>query len=410
MNKKHDLLIRFTWTFFLLLIVLIGQQILVPGIDSVVAGRSLDRVNFLQFISMTTGGQTAVPSLLTLGMRPYMTTMIIWQVVMALDLDVVKQWSQRQIGKVQRWITLIFAIIQGFEMVYFIRDAFLAYDPFNWGINLNVPIALVVLVSGAMFMTWLADFNALHGIGSTVALIIPGIIASIPVGLSNGIGSAITTKFSLTPMHVVLATIIGLVFIILVYYLYQAEMRLMVERPLNASVFDNSYFPMRFLTAGAMPFMFSSSLFMIPRLLVNQTVGPTDAFQRGVVKWFSFQTWQGILLYGLVIILLGYAFGYLNIQPTNVAKEMKENGDYFLNVMPGDDTERFIGWHFSRLSFVGNLILALIGTGPLIVGLYIPGAANFSVLFSSLFILITLVDTISQQVRALRSKNQYKLL
>ncbi|MHA3067045.1 preprotein translocase subunit SecY [Lacticaseibacillus saniviri] len=409
MNKKHDLLSRFAWTCFLLLIVLVGQQILIPGIDPLTAGRSLDQVNFLQFISMTTGGQTAVPSLLTLGMRPYMTMMIIWQVITALDLDVVKQLSQRRVGIIQRFLTLFFSLIQGFEMIYFIRDAFDSNDPWQIGINLNVAIAWIVLVGGAMFMTWLGDFNAVHGIGGTIALIIPGIIASIPTGLSSGVGSAITTSYSLTTQHIIIAVLIGLLFIIVMYYLYQGELHLHVERPLTPSVYASSYFPMRFLTAGAMPFMFSSSLFSVPRLLVNQTVGPTDAFQRWVATWFSFQTWQGILMYGILIVLLGYAFGYLNVQPTNVAKEMKENGEYFLNVMPGDPTEMFLSGHFGRLSLLGNLILALIGVGPLIVGLYIPGTANFSVLFSSLFILITLTDTIIQQVRALRTKDRYSV-
>ncbi|KRM71828.1 preprotein translocase subunit SecY [Lacticaseibacillus brantae] len=410
MNKKHDLRNRFIWTFFLLLIVLIGQDITIPGIDPTVASEQLSKVDFIQFVSMTTGGQTAIPAILTLGMRPFMTQMIIWQVVTALDLDVVKQWSQKKTGVIQRFVTLFFAMLQGFEMVYFIRNAFLPNDPWHLGINLNVIIAWLVLVAGSMFMTWLGDFNGMHGIGSAIALIMPSIIAGIPNALRTGIGTAITTRYELTPDHIVIALLVALIFIAVIYYLYQAEMRLPVERPLIPSAYSTSYLPMRLLTAGAMPFMFSSSLFMLPRLLVNQTVGPTDAFQRWVSVWFSFQSWQGIIMYAIVVILLGFAFGYLNIQPANVAKSMKESGNYFLNVMPGDDTERFLTGHFARLSFVGNLILALIGVGPLILGRYVDGAANFSVLFSNLFILITLMDTIIQQVRALRTKDHYSIL
>jgi len=410
MNKKHDLRNRFIWTFFLLLIVLIGQDITIPGIDPVVASAQLSKVDFIQFVSMTTGGQTAIPAILTLGMRPYMTQMIIWQVVTALDLDVVKQWSQKKTGVIQRFLTLFFAMLQGFEMVYFIRNAFLPNDPWGLGINLNVIIAWLVLVAGSMFMTWLGDFNGMHGIGSAIALIMPSIIAGIPNALQTGIGTAITTHYALTPDHIIIALLVALIFIAVIYYLYQAELRLPVERPLIPSAYSTSYLPMRLLTAGAMPFMFSSSLFMLPRLLVNQTVGPTDGFQRWVSEWFSFQSWQGIIMYALVVILLGFAFGYLNIQPANVAKSMKESGNYFLNVMPGDDTERFLTGHFARLSLVGNLILALIGVGPLILGRYVNGAANFSILFSNLFILITLMDTIIQQVRALRTKDHYSIL
>jgi len=409
MDKKHDLRNRFIWTFFLLLIVLIGQEIVIPGIDPVVADQALNKVDFIKFVSMTTGGQTAIPTLLTLGMRPYMTQMIIWQVVTALDLDVVKQWSQKKTGVIQRFLTLFFAMLQGFEMIYFIRNAFIPNDPWNLGININVIVAWIVLVAGSMFMTWLGDFNAVHGIGSAIALIIPSIIAGIPNALITGVGTAITTQYELTIEHTIVAVIIGLIFVTVMYFLYQGELRLPIERPMVQNSYANSYLPMRFLTAGAMPFMFSSTVFMVPRLLVNQTVGPTNSFQRAISTWFSFQTWQGIVIYAAVVIVLGFAFGYLNIQPANVAKSMKESGNYFLNVMPGDDTERFISGHFARLSLLGNLVLALIGVGPLIVGMYVPGAANFSILFSNLFILITLMDTIIQQVRALRAKDHYAI-
>lgn len=98
----RDLFKRCGWTVFLICIYLLGQQVYLPNVDVFSASQSLQGVPFLQMLSLTTGGQTGIPTLLSLGMQPYMTTLIIWQAVTSLDLDSMRRLSQKQIGYIQR--------------------------------------------------------------------------------------------------------------------------------------------------------------------------------------------------------------------------------------------------------------------------------------------------------------------
>ena len=190
----------------------------------------------------------------------------------------------------------------------------------------------------------------------------------------------------------------------------EAELHIPIERPLLENDLAKSYLPIRLLVAGSMPFMFSSSMFSLPTYFINQTVGPTNEFQRQIIKWFSYNTPQGIFSYAMVMVFLGYAFGYMNMQPSKIAKNLKESGDYIINQVPGDMTNRFLLRHFSLMSIWGNSILVIIAVTPLIIGLKYPFVANYSVVLGQVFILVTIMDTVSAQMRALWYKNRYRVI
>lgn len=172
---------------------------------------------------------------------------------------------------------------------------------------------------------------------------------------------------------------------------------------------SDSYLPIKVLTSAGMPFMFSSSLFMLPRYFVNQTVGPTTPLQHAIVTWFSYRTPQGILVYALVLILLNYAFGYINLQPSRQAKTLRESDDYLIGVPAGDATEAVIMHHFNLLTFISNFLILLVGVGPLIVGLWYPAAVNYSLYLGSVLILAGMVGGVADQIKGLINKNRYQI-
>lgn len=199
-------------------------------------------------------------------------------------------------------------------------------------------------------------------------------------------------------------------FIVIMTIINEAELRIPVERPMLENDLAKSYLPIRLLVAGSMPFMFSSSLFTLPTYFINQTLGATSDFQRGIIKWFSYNTPQSIFSYAMVMVFLGYAFGYMNMQPSKIAKSLKESGDYIIDQIPGEMTNRFLLRHFSLMSIWGNFILVVIAVVPLIIGLKYPPIANYSVMLGQVFILVTIMDTVSSQMRALWYKNRYQVI
>lgn len=404
--NKHLFLKRILWTAFFVVIYQMGQHIYIPTIDIFSAQQALGSVPFFRLVALTTGGQMSVPMILSLGMRPYMTGMIIWQAVMAMDLDSVKRMTLRQQGYVQRLITLVLAIIQSVEMVYAMDRSFKPFYLPGTEIDISMVIGLIVLIAGALFTTWLADLNAQKGLGGTVALILPGIFAGLPETLHSGLG----VVFPQTMQNLIWVAVVTVIFVVIIVFLNQGELRIPIQRPLLEASYASSYLPIRFFTAGAMPFMFATSFFSFPRYFINSTMGPVGRWQKIIFQWTSFSTIQGIMLYGLVTILLGYAFGLINLQPTDEAKQLKESGDYIFGTYPGDSTEHLIMHHFWLLSFWSNLVLLLVAVGPLIVGLKIPGVANFSPFLGSIMILVTIIDTIKEQVLALWNKDRYHII
>jgi preprotein translocase subunit SecY len=407
---NRSLIKRCLWTLLLVLILAAGQQIVLPSIDGLAATQALTKQggSFLQIFGSVTGGRLTVPALFSLGLSPYMTSMIVWSAVQSLDLPGVSAMSVRAIGMVQRFFTLIIASLQALAMV---RTVAPALQPMplvlgDYSYDMSAWFTGIILVAGAMFTAWLADLNNDKGIGSTVIMIVPGIIINIPGSLQRGWGGV---TYALTPQHIAVAAVVAVLFTFCAVWLYKIEVRLPLQRPMLESSYGDSYIPIKLLTAGAMPFMFSTSLFSLPMYVVKGTSLNGTPMGHAIMQWTSYQSWRGLVLYAVVLMLLGYAFGYLNTRPVQTAKSLKYSSDYFYDVAPGDATERFLTHHFFVICTLGNLVEIVIGIVPLLLENVYPGAANFSLFLGNLFIIVTIFDTIMQQFRALRSKYQYQL-
>ncbi|MFT9039329.1 preprotein translocase subunit SecY [Schleiferilactobacillus harbinensis] len=396
---------RMAWTLLLIIIYMFGQQIYLPNVDIFSASQSLQGVPFLQMLAFTTGGQLGMPTILSLGMQPYMTTLIIWQAVTSLDLDGVRHLSQKQVGYIQRGLAIVLGTIQAISFVYLMGNSFLPLYVGPANINVTPAITVVTLVTGSLFTMWLADQNGQRGIGGTVTMIIPGLLAGLPTTLQRGLGG---TAFKMTHVHIAVTVVITLVFVAVAVYLNHAELRLPLQQPLIENRFTDSYMPVKLLASGGMPFMYSMSLFSFPTYFLNGRITLT-ASEQTLIRWFLFTHWEGIVTYSVIIVILAFAFGYISLQPATVARNLKESGDYFFSVAPGAATSHFLTRHFVLLTIWSSFFLVLIGAVPLIVGLSVRGAANFSQYLGGLLILVTILDNVLEQVRALWNKNRYEL-
>ncbi|GEO67707.1 hypothetical protein [Levilactobacillus spicheri] len=409
MHRYREFLTSLGWTALILAVFVIGQTIPLPNVDLTSAETAVQHVTFLRLFGNVTGSDFSNQTLFSVGMGPFMSAMIIWQAVQAIGDEAIGHLSPRQVSFGKYGITLLLAIAQSFQLVYLVRGSLDTFYLPGTQIDITFIGTMLILIAGALFVAWLANMNAAIGIGSSVALIIPGIVRGIPNNLIRGFGDAETVPLKITATSLTVAVVIGAVFLLFSVITNAAELRLPIERPMLDREHSNSYLPIKVLTSAGMPFMFSSSLFMLPRYFVNQTVGPTTPLQHLIATWFSYRTPQGILMYTVVLLLLNYAFGYINLQPTRQTKSLKESDDYLLGTYPGDATEAAIMQHFNRLSFISSIITLIIGVGPLLVGLIWPVAANYSLYLGSLMILAGMTIGVADQIRGLITKNQYQI-
>ncbi|USS90022.1 preprotein translocase subunit SecY [Fructilactobacillus carniphilus] len=407
--RKHLLLTRVLWTLAILVIYLLGQAIIIPGIDPAVAKAILHQQTYLQMMGITIGSQFQVPTLFSLGLGPYMIGLIVWQAITALDLDWVNRLTVNQTGYIQKIISLFLAVLQGFQMLVYISPALV---PVSF-MNMTIPMEfvqtgiLVILIAGAMLTIFMGNMNTEKGLGGISILILPGVLLGMPRMLQAGWQ---TLNYKLTVPHLITAAIVSLVVIILIVMLLQIELRIPLQRPLMEGSGAASYLPFKLLLAGAMPFMFSSTLFLVPRGLLSSNVAlRNNGFAQFVQAITNQQTVAGIINYAVIIMLLTYGFGFITVQPLRLSKQMKENNEYILDVFPGHATTEYLMKSFWLMATIGGLCLVVIATVPLIIGLKWPGIANYTIYIGSLAILITLIQGLWEQIRALYSKSHYRV-
>ncbi|KRK58034.1 preprotein translocase subunit SecY [Fructilactobacillus fructivorans] len=393
---------RGSFTIFLLALFELGGFILIPGFQLKNYAGALDQNAYINLISSNFGSQITVPSLFALGLGPYMTALIVWQVITTVDDKTTSRMSQKVSGYWQKGITFVLAALQALAM----SKLFLRYRPKTLGFDDETFFWFIftVLLAGAMLIVWLADVNKDLGVGGVSIFIIPGLVKNLPTVLDSGLKKPL--NFSIIGWIIV--AIIVILFVYITVFVNEGEYRIPVERIGVNSFLTDSYIPIKVLVSGAMPFMFALSLFSIP-LLVVSNLNVNAKLSKIISLLFSYHTWQGIVSYGLIIIVLSYLFAFVNFQPNIIAKSLKESGDYIFNLAPGKETEKYLTGQVNIMSFVGTIYILLIALAPLVVGLYFPIVTNFSFLFGSLFILITILDGISQEILALIYKYRYRI-
>lgn len=404
MKNQKELIRRIIASFFLLFIVEIGKHIQVPFfISEKIPEESTSLI--LKFLATSTGGNFTVPTLFSLGMGPYMTALIIWTTISMIDTESIGNLSTKRIGYIQRSLTLLFAILQSCALVLKFRSSMIDQKAIGGSIVLLFLGAVLLLTAGGLFVAWLADINIDKGIGGQSLFIVPGLLMNIPAMLISGQ----TESVHLSQNFIIGLVMVTLVFIYLTLFLYNAEYRINIERTGIDSRFNNSYIPIRLLPAGAMPFVFAVTVFSMPQLLLlNEKWGDTG-FSNFITTYFSFNNVRGIFTYGLILYVLGYGFSFINVRPYDIAKNLKETGDYILNVAPGKQTERYILKRLSTVALLGNSYLVIVSMIPLLIGLQNQIISNLAFYFGSIFMLIIILETITNEIRFLFSRHTYRI-
>ncbi|SJZ82299.1 preprotein translocase subunit SecY [Pilibacter termitis] len=404
MKKNKILFQRIIYSGLLLFLLQLGRNVLLPGMKVVPLSNSSEN-QFLEFITRTTGGDFFNPSFFSLGMGPYMTALIIWTTLTVSEFDWIKNLSERAKGYFQRGLTFVFAVIQA--MIFLpklkaVQD--FGQDPTIFHLSAST-MTILYLITGGMFLSWLADRNCENGIGGQSLFIVPSVMANIPAMLVSGK----TGKVSFQPSFLLILSIVTIVFVVVTIFLYNSEYRINIERIGVTSEFTHSYIPIRLLTSGAMPFMFAVTFFSLPNLLLMNEKVKDTIFSYWLSRLFSYNTVEGIFTYGVVIYLLALSFSFINVRPYDIAKNLRESGDYVLGLPPGNKTQRFFTRKVWMISSIGSLYLVLVSMIPLFIGLKNDLYSNLSFYFGSIFMLIIILENITKEVKFIYQMENYTI-
>lgn len=395
---------KFLWTLFFLFIYVLGTKLTLPFVDMSKAVAMDGTSTTLNYATALMGGNLRSMSLFSVGLSPWMSSMLIWQMfavskrlgLSKLPLEV--QERRRML------LTLVIALIQSVALVLNLplQEA--------GGVDMTTIMVLdtLVLMAGTYFLIWLTDLNAAMGLGGSIMIVMASMIAYIPQDIWNSI-----QELKISSLWLALMLVFSLVFLYLAVTVERSKYRIPVNKINIHNRFKKySYLDIRLNPAGGMPIMYAMTLVSIPQyfLLIIHFLQPDNQLIEQWIEALSMGSPAWFILYLLTIFILALAFAFINISGDQIAERMQKSGEYIENVYPGGATRRYINGLVTYFALVGAFYLILISGLPMIVVLLDIRYLRLSMIPGIFMIFIGMVFSIKDEVDALTLNDRYRSL
>ena len=402
--KIPELKRRIGWVLILLAVYRIGVFIPTAGIDGARLKSFIGQQSGTLFglFNMFSGGSFQRFSIFTLGIMPYISSSIIFSLLTAVipSLEAMQKEGEagrKKITRYTRYGTVLLSVIQGFGISVWLEslqvgNMGVVNEP-GWGFRL---MTILTLTAGTSFLMWIGEQINEHGIGNGISLIIfAGIVASIPSALRNTFQlfqnnelQFFTLLFLIALMVVVIAAII---------YFETAQRRIPIQyakKVVGRKVYagQSTHLPLKINSSGVIPPIFASSILLFPATLASFIELP-------FISQLQSSLQPGSLFYNVVFVslIIFFCFFYtaLQINPNDMADNLKKYGGYIPGIRPGKKTAEFIDRVLSRVTTGGAIYLCVVCVLPtiLITKLNVPFYFGGTAL---LIVIGVALDTISQ--------------
>jgi len=392
--KIPELRDKIFFTLFMLFIARVGANIPLPGIDPTPLQEFFDAQSrsgggsLLGLYNMFTGGALLRGAIFALGIMPYISASIVFQLLTAVVPTLSRLQQEGEVGRQKitqytRYATLVICLVQSVLLILTLQNPqqiFPDYDVSRYGNIIMVSqgwfmlTSVIFLTSGTMLLMWLGEQITSRGIGNGISILITvGILADLPAAI------VLTYQLFTAPVGETAQLGLGegilmLLFLFLVIagvvMVTQAVRKIPVQyakRVVGRKVFggQSSYLPLKVNYSGVMPIIFASAIMMFFTTVLSQLGAAINA------NWlrdsgFFFQ--QGEFSYYMVFGILIFAFSYFWVsvmfKPVQIADDLKKYGGYVPGVRPGEPTARYLDYTMTRLTLAGAAFLTLIAILP----------------------------------------------
>ncbi len=401
---KPVIIKKFLWTLFFLFIYVLGTKLTLPFIDMSKAAAMDGTSTTLNYATALMGGNLRSMSLFSVGLSPWMSSMLIWQMfAVSKRLNLSKLPMEVQERR-RMLLTLVIALIQSAALVLNLplQEA--------GGVDMTTIIVLdtLVLMAGTYFLIWLTDLNAAMGLGGSIMIVMASMIAYIPQDIWNSI-----QELKISSLWLALMLIFSLVFLYLAVTVERSKYRIPVNKINIHNRFKKySYLDIRLNPAGGMPIMYAMTLVSIPQyvLLIVHFLQPDNQLIEQWIEALSMGSPAWFILYLLTIFILALAFAFINISGDQIAERMQKSGEYIENVYPGGATRRYINGLVTYFAIVGAFYLIMIAGLPMMVVLLDIRYLRLSMIPGIFMIFIGMVFSIKDEVEALTLNDRYRSL
>ena len=413
--KIQDLRNKILFVLGIFVIFRIMATIPIPGIDAQRMREFFEANQLFGLMNMFTGGALDNLSIVMLGLGPYITSVIILQLLTMIFPQLERMYKEegeagrQKFNQYGRILTIPLAALQGFGMLTLLqRQNIIGTLP-----PTLILTSILTIAAGAIFLMWLGELISEKGIGNGISLMIfAGIIAGFPNQIRQMFVAWDPAQIPayLLFLGMALTIIAGVVLInegrrnIPVSYAKRV-------RGMRMYGGVSTYLPLNINPAGVIPIIFALSILLFPGMVANFLGGAggwVGNVAQSVGNFFQ-NPWNYGILYFLSVILFTYFYTAVTFNPKTIASNLQKMGGFIPGIRPGRTTANFLSYILNRVLLIGALFLATIAVMPSIVG-GITGVMVFQFLVggTALLIVVSVVLETMRQIKAQLQMREYE--
>lgn len=427
--RIKDIRSRIIFTFFMLVIIRIGSQLPIPGVDSqVFAQWFAQTAEGMGFFDAITGGSFQRMSLFALNITPYITSSIIMQLLTIAipkleEMQRDGEEGRKKIAEITRYLTVALALIESIAMtIGFKRGGYLDHNS-GVGCVLDIIMVIFALTAGSAVLMWIGERITEKGVGNGISIVLTvNIISRIPNDLGTLYQQFIVGKKlpkAILAAVIIIAIIVAMV--LFVVYLQGGERRIPVQYSKKIQGRkqvggQSTHIPLKVNTSGVIPVIFAQSLLQTPVIIAGLLKkGDGTGIGSKILRGMSQSNWCnpeepiysiGLVVYIILIIAFAYFYTSITFNPLEIANNMKKAGGFIPGIRPGKPTSDYLNRILNYIVFIGAVALAFIAFVPI----FFNGVFGADVSFggTSIIIIVGVVIETLKQIESQMRVRYYK--
>ena len=417
--KVKDIRSKIFYTFLMLVVVRLGSQLPIPGVDrSYFANWFSQQVgDAFNFFDAFTGGSFEEMSIFALNITPYITSSIIIELLTIAipkleEMQKDGEEGRKKLTAITRYVTVGLALLESIAMVIgFGRQGLIPNMT-----AMNVITVVVSLTAGSAFLMWVGERITEKGVGNGISIVLMiNILSRVPSDITTLYETFVkpqtVAKGALAAVIILAVIVVTVLLVILlngatrnipVQYAKKMQGRKMVGG-------QSSSIPLKVNTAGVIPVIFASSLMSMPSIIAAfMGRGNGNGIGSKILKGLSQQNWfslsnpvytLGFVLYAVMIVFFAYLYTSITFNPIEVADNMKKQGGFIPGIRPGKPTQDYLEKILNYIIFIGAIGLLIVCTIPIVFN----GAFGASVSFGGTSIII-IVGVVLETLKQIESQ------
>ncbi len=413
--KYSDLRKRIFIVLGLLLFFRLLANIPLPDVDLNRFKNLLEANQFFGFINLFSGGSLSKFSIALLGIGPYITAVIIMQLLTFVYPRLKEMYYEEgergraKFNQYARWLTVPLALVQSFGFLNFLQSQGIIFIP-----NLVFLIRdSIIVTTSTIILMWLGELISEQKLGNGISLIVfSGIIASVPKSLLQ-----VYTTFSLGKIQIYISFLMLAILVILgIVFINESERRIQLvfaKRVRGTKIYGgaNTYLPIRISQAGVIPIIFAIALLLFPQTLVQFLSLTKINFFNTLLSQIN-SVLNNLFIFSLLYFILVFAFTYLytsiTFNPEELSKNIQKSGAFVPGVRPGKETEKYFHNIVSKLTFFGGIFLGIVAILPYVFQL-ITKTQFLAIGGTSILIVVSVAIETIKQIQAELSLRRYEV-